>query len=231
MNTTLTEIKKENPCYAVLYKNSGNIFLVDEWSKVASLKKGHGDATHKKFGSHKMAEQWAGGEKPVIQYINKDMPTFYTDGSFNKDKNAYGWSFACLLGGKVIESARGMGNEPGVVEQRNVAGEMIGVMKALQYAIAKGMKEIEIRYDYAGLGKWVTGAFKTDSVPSEKYANWVRAMGDKYEITIHFIQMPGHTGEYYNELADILARKGCGVAITKAEENILAEAGALYVEA
>lgn len=219
--TTLTEIKKEDPCYAVLYKNSGNIFIVDEWGKVAPLKKGHGDATHKKFGSKELAAQWASGSKPLIRPIGK-MPVFYTDGSYNKDVPSYGWSFACITpDGAVREMACGCGSEDGIIEQRNVAGEMIGAMRAVQYAIAKGMKEFEIRYDYAGLGKWVTGAFKADSVPSEQYAAWMRKMIEKHGLSIHFVQMPGHTGEYYNEMADMLARKGCGVALTNAETGLL----------
>ena len=55
--TTLTEIKKEDPRYAVLYRNSGRITIVDDWNKVAPLKKGHSDATHKKFGSKELAAQ------------------------------------------------------------------------------------------------------------------------------------------------------------------------------
>lgn len=219
--TTLTEIKKEDPRYAVLYRNSGRITIVDDWNKVAPLKKGHSDATHKKFGSKELAAQWASGNKPLIRPIGS-MPVFYTDGSYNKDVPSYGWSFVCLSkDGAMQEMACGCGSEEGIIEQRNVAGEMIGAMRAVQYAIAKGIREFEIRYDYAGLGKWVTGAFKTDSGPSEKYAAWMQKMIGKYDLTIHFLQMPGHTGEYYNEMADMLARKGCSVALTAAETELL----------
>jgi len=53
---------------------------------------------------------------------------------------------------------------------RNVAGEMLGAMYAVKWAMVNGYKEIELRYDYEGIEKWVQGIWKAKNELAQKYA-------------------------------------------------------------
>ena len=54
----------------------------------------------------------------------------------------------------------GSGCDPEGVKIRNVAGEMLGAMNAVQWAKEHEYPAVEIRYDYEGVEKWVTGVWR-----------------------------------------------------------------------
>ena len=92
---------------------------------------------------------------------------------------------------------------PAAARQRNVSGEMLGAMFAVRWAIKNGFTRIELRYDYEGIEKWVTGAWKSRTELTQKYAAAMRRwMGS---IQMRFTKVAAHTNVYYNELADRLS--------------------------
>ena len=87
-----------------------------------------------------------------------------------------------------------------------LAGEMLGAMYAVRVAMVSGFSRIEIRYDYEGIEKWVTGAWRSKTELTQKYARAMRQWGEK--ITICFTKVAAHTNVYYNEMADRTAKAG-----------------------
>ena len=67
-----------------------------------------------------------------------------------------------------------------------------------------GYKEIEICYDYEGIEKWVTGAWRSKTELTQKYATSMREWSKS--IHIHFTKVAAHTNVYFNEMADELAK-------------------------
>lgn len=152
----------------------------------------------------------SGTEAPHI-HVPADSIIAYVDGSFDKKIKRY--SFGCVLltpDGDVIRKS-GNGNQPDSLAIRNVAGEMLGAMYAVRWSIKNGYHFIEIRYDYEGIEKWVTGAWRAKTDLTQKYAGYMRRCGEK--IKISFLKVAAHTGDYYNEEADQLAKK----ALTEGE--------------
>lgn len=128
----------------------------------------------------------------------------YVDGSFDKSLQKY--SFGCIIllpGGEIIQEF-GNGNEPDSLAIRNVAGEMLGAMYATQWALAKGYEVIELRYDYEGIEKWATGAWKANNTLTQKYAAFMQRK--QTQIRISFQKIKAHSGDYYNEQVDRLAK-------------------------
>ena len=128
----------------------------------------------------------------------------YVDGSFDKSIGKY--SFGCLLllpDGRIIKEF-GNGNEPDSLAIRNVAGEMLGAMYAAQWALVNGYEIIEIRYDYEGIEKWATNAWKANNTLTKKYAEFMRRK--QTQIRISFRKVKSHSGDYYNEKVDKLAK-------------------------
>lgn len=145
------------------------------------------------------------------EQIRENRVIAYVDGSFDKAIGAY--SFGCIIlipGGEIIEES-GNGKEPDSLAIRNVAGEMLGAMYAAQWALVNGYKFIELRYDYEGIEKWATGAWKANNELTKKYAVFMQRK--QTQIRISFRKVKAHSGDYYNERVDRLAK----AALTEAE--------------
>ena len=81
---------------------------------------------------------------------------------------------------------------------------MLGAMYAAQWALVNGYEIIEIRYDYEGIEKWATNAWKANNTLTKKYAEFMRRK--QTQIRISFRKVKSHSGDYYNEKVDKLAK-------------------------
>ena len=87
----------------------------------------------------------------------------YTDGAVKK--NSVGWGFVAL-GRKrksdiiLFENYGEVTGEPGLLKQRNVAGEIEAVMQAINWAYNNYYKSIVIFHDYEGCAAWPLGLWK-----------------------------------------------------------------------
>ncbi|MCD7806304.1 MAG: reverse transcriptase-like protein [Lachnospiraceae bacterium] len=128
----------------------------------------------------------------------------YVDGSYNPDLQKY--AFGCVLltpEGETVER-KGSGSSEDCAAIRNVAGEMLGAMYAARFACVKGYRELEIRYDYEGIEKWVTGAWKAKKELTQKYAAYMRSR--QQYVHLSFTKVRAHSGDTYNDRADMLAK-------------------------
>lgn len=130
----------------------------------------------------------------------------YVDGSFLPEYGKYGFGCVFLLPDGRIFTEYGNGDNPESVKQRNVAGEMLGAMYAVRFALNSGFQSITLYYDYEGIEKWVTGAWKSKNDLTKAYAKAMREWGEK--ISLHFVKVPAHSKVKYNELADEVAKLG-----------------------
>lgn len=130
----------------------------------------------------------------------------YVDGSYEHSllKYAFGCIFITYDG--IVYLQNGSGKDPETAKQRNVSGEMLGAMYAAGFALKNGYSELEIRFDYEGIEKWVTGAWKAKNELTQKYRDYMQGLRQKLSIT--FTKVAAHTGVVFNELADQMAKKG-----------------------
>ena len=200
--------------------------IYESWQECQAVIDGYSNAEYKSFSTREEAERYMNGIdvdkeaemarpepagcKPEQVLEEGEMPAgsskviAYVDGSYEDKLKKY--SFGCIIitpSGEVIKES-GNGNNPASLAIRNVAGEMLGAMYAVKWAMINGYKEIELRYDYAGIEKWVQGEWKAKNELARKYA---AAMNEwKKSIHISFLKIAAHTNNKYNDMADELAK-------------------------
>lgn len=130
----------------------------------------------------------------------------YVDGSFDASLKKYAFGCVFLLPDGQIRTEYGNGDNEQSLQHRNVTGEMLGAMFAVRTAMLSGFSKVEIRYDYEGIEKWVTGAWRSKTELTRKYAMSMRQWGGSIEI--RFTKVAAHSNVYYNELADKMAKTG-----------------------
>ena len=78
-------------------------------------------------------------------------------------------------------------------------------MKAIEYAIENGYKDIVLCYDYQGIESWALGTWKRNNRITQNYNEF---MQEKFKlIKVRFKKIKGHSGNKFNDRADILAKK------------------------
>lgn len=132
----------------------------------------------------------------------------YVDGSYENSKKRYAYGCVLVLSDENI-TLNGSGDAEDLVSMRNVAGEILGSCKAIDWAVEHGYQEITIFYDYEGIEKWANGIWKANKIGTKNYKEFIAEKRQK--ISIHFQKVAAHTGVTYNEMADKLAKEALGI--------------------
>lgn len=185
--------------------------IFETWEECKGAVDGFSGAEYKSFKTREEAcaylgVEMSGTDKAVPDEFPEEADTLvtYVDGSYEHSLLKYAFGCVFLLPDKRILTEKGSGNNPESAKLRNVTGEMLGAMFAVKWAMKNGFRKIEIRYDYEGVEKWVTGAWKSKTELTRKYAETMRNWSAK--IAISFTKVAAHTNVYFNEMADELAK-------------------------
>lgn len=196
--------------YAV--KNGKKIGIFTTWAECEENVKGIKGAVYKSFPTKTEAEEFLGlkaesKEEKIIP--PKDTAYAYVDGSFNINTSIYGYGVVVILDNGKELTFNGNDNNQDVASMRNVAGELKGAMIAMQYAYNNNINKLVIFHDYEGVSKWADGMWKANLVYTQKYAEYVSKIRKK--VDVKFEKVLAHSGVYYNEMADKLAKKAVGI--------------------
>ena len=208
----------KNKHYAV--KNGHEIGIFDNWADCSKQIHGFSGAIYKGFKTLEEAEAYLEGqesivssrynsEKEVMENIEDGEMIAYVDGSNRGDGSAFSWgivTFSKSLGKKELN---GMSEDPNFIQHRNVAGELFASVRAVKFAIASQMTKITIFHDYSGIRHWALGEWKTKNELSQEYKAFFEKASKHIEY--EFVKVEGHTGDKFNEEADVLAKKALGI--------------------
>ncbi|MCM1187897.1 MAG: ribonuclease H family protein [bacterium] len=193
--------------YAVKKGKTTGIFQT--WEECKASVDGYPGAEYRGFGSMEEAFVYLGEEKETS--FTGDLPPegevlAYVDGSYEDFRKRYAFGCVFLLADGRIYTQCGSGDNAESLQHRNVTGEMLGAMYAVKAAMYSGYRKIEIRYDYQGIEKWVTGEWRSKTELTQKYAAAMQSWRESIEI--RFTKVAAHTNVRYNELADQMAKAG-----------------------
>lgn len=189
--------------YAVRKGKTTGLFY--SWSECEAAVSGYPGAEYKGFLTEDEAKEYLGYKTSKEDKKEELRLIAYVDGSFDAAIGKY--AFGCVIltpDGDIIKES-GNGDNPESLAIRNVAGEMLGAMTAVRWAIQNGYDNLELRYDYEGIEKWATGVWKAKNTLTQKYAEYMQRQQN--HIKISFRKVKAHSGDYYNEEADKLAKE------------------------
>ncbi len=189
--------------YAV--KNGRKIGIFESWDECKRQVMGFSGASYKSFSNRIDAENFIKGESE-----KKEKSEFYAyvDGSFSKDKLEFSYGAVLFKDGEALEFSEKF-SDPELISMRNVAGEIKGAEFVMRYCIENGIPEIDIYYDYMGIEKWCTGEWQANKPGTISYRDYYNSIKNK--LAVNFIKVKGHSGDKYNDLADLLAKKALGI--------------------
>lgn len=195
--------------YAVKKGRQTGIFL--SWGECEQQVKGYQGAIYKSFQSEEEARNFLTDEKKVMNLT--DGLIAYVDGSYNMKTKEYGYGCVLIHDQKIVGTYNGKGHHKDYVEMRNVAGEIAGSQMAIRFAIEKKYPLICIYYDYEGIEKWANQIWQANKIGTKAYQEFIKE--SRRYIDIQFVKVLAHSGDYYNEMADELAKKAVGIICAK----------------
>lgn len=207
--------------YAVKKGKITGVF--DNWAECKASVDGYSGAAYKGFASLEEAQAYAGirsvgrARRPAGEQSrpgsaeSRELPEpgtllAYVDGSYEDSLKKYAFGCVFLLSDGRIFTEYGNGNNEQFLRHRNVTGEVLGAMFAVQFAMVNNFSAIEILYDYEGIERWATGEWRSRTELTQKYVDAMQDWGK--QISIRFTKVTAHTNVKYNELADKLAKTG-----------------------
>lgn len=134
--------------YAVRKGKKTGLFY--SWVECEAAVSGYSGAEYKGFTTEEEANAYLGVEQEIVENYNNDEITdnkliAYVDGSFDESLGKY--AFGCIIitpNGETIKEF-GNGDNPESLAIRNVAGEMLGAMFAVKWAVKNGYDRTELR--------------------------------------------------------------------------------------
>ena len=188
--------------------------LFSTWEACEKAVKGYPNASYKSFKTKEEALAWLGGHPPkketiatshttLSPQVDPDSLICYVDGSYEGAKKQYSYGLVGLYHGKTYLDS-GVGEEESWLGHHNVAGEILGAIKAFALAESLDAKALTLYHDYEGICAWATGTWRANYPMTKHY----QALAQRFQEnrTLTFVKVKAHSGDPLNEKADQLAK-------------------------
>jgi len=144
---------------------------------------------------------WQDYQHGITDTTISDEVVAYVDGSFMNKKIGYG--SVIMKGNKILHEISGAMDET-YAAHHQIGGELKAVIETVTWCNKNKINDIHIYYDYKGIEMWARAKWKAKNELTQKY----QAFMVKQSITFHFHKVAAHSGNRWNEHADMLAKNG-----------------------
>ena len=208
--------------YAVFKGKSGGNKIYTSWDDCKKEVIGFKGAVYKSFLTKNEAEEYleihngvttlSKKESDKDALLTKDEDSsrskglcIYVDGSYNVIKGRYSYGMVAVINDEVIFKDKGVGESEEAAALKNVSGEVMGAMRAVEFALNNNYEEVAIYFDYQGIESWALGTWKRNNAVTKGYHEYMQKNMKK--IKVNFIKVKGHSGDKFNDMADALAKE------------------------
>lgn len=140
---------------------------------------------------------------------SKKVIDLYTDGSYNQQKQQYGYGYVVVINGVVELTRYGKGNNPRYKGSNQIPGETTAVLQGLDWINKQTQydsHDVCIHYDYSGIERWISDDWQAKKPVATDYVSLYHKL--KKDRMITFVKVKSHSGNQYNNQADQLAKMG-----------------------
>lgn len=201
--------------YAVRVGKQPGIY--DNWTECKKNVNGFKRAEFHKFKTLNEAEEYLYQNEYKMNNHTDDLginlPYAFVDGSYNPKTKFYGYGGILKYKNEYSDiktlEITGSGNDLELSIMRNISGELLAAIHAIEKAIELKLSEINIYYDYLGIEMWANKQWGTNKKFVKEYIEFIEE--SRKSIKINFFKVQAHSGVEENEFVDKLAKKSVGV--------------------
>ena len=198
--------------------------IVNTWAECLRCVKGVKGAKYKSFEDINEAKKFLNDAGDVLKKEDNNYPKdclhIYVDGSYNAATEEYSYGMVAVQNDVVLHIESGAGKSDSSRNIRQIAGELEGAVKGVQYAISKGEKKVVIFHDYVGICYHATGFWDRKEESSKEYYKKMQELMSS-GIEVIFVKVDSHTGDLFNELVDEKCKEKLGINSDKVVEKWL----------
>lgn len=191
--------------------------IYKNWTECKKQVDGFSGAVYKSFLNIVEAEAYLWGTKLENEkrdvIIDSNELYAYVDGSYSDEFQTYSYGCVIIRNNQIVQKLSGNEQKSEYIEMRNVAGELLGAMNAVKWAIEKGYPAVKIFHDYEGIARWPNNEWKANKEGTKEYVEFIK--NSRKVIEISFEKVKGHSGDTYNDMADMLAKDALKVNMKK----------------
>ncbi|WP_160686462.1 ribonuclease H family protein [Clostridium sp. C2-6-12] len=218
--------------YAIQYgfdaKNNKKIenVIVKTWDECLKFVKGVKGAKYKSFESMEEANAYLGEGNRMLKKSDENYPKdclhAYVDGSYNSSDGRYSYGVVCVKNNIVEYIESNAEKDTSEKNIRQIAGELKGAVKAVEYALKKKETKIVLFHDYEGIAHHATGAWDRKEESSMSYYHRMQELMNS-GIEVIFVKVDSHTGDLFNELVDEKCKECLGINSDKVVDKWLSK--------
>lgn len=198
--------------------------IVDTWAECLKYVKGVKGAKYKSFQDVNSAKQFLSEGSKLLKKGEDSYPEdclhIYVDGSYNISTERYSYGVVAVRDNVVEYIDSDSSKDSSKSNIRQIAGELEGAIKGVEYALNKGDKKVVIFHDYEGVSHHATGFWERREKSSVEYYNRMNELISS-GIEVIFVKVDSHTGDLFNELVDEKCKEKLSIQSDKSVEKWL----------
>jgi viroplasmin and RNaseH domain-containing protein len=198
--------------------------IVDTWAECLKYVKGVKGAKYKSFEDINEAKSFLNDTGNSLKKEDNNYPKdclhIYVDGSYNTYTEEYSYGMVAVQNNVVLYIESGASKSDSAKNIRQIAGELQGAVKGVQYAISKNEKKVVIFHDYIGICYHATGFWDRKEESSKDYYKKMQELMSS-GIEVIFVKVDSHTGDLFNELVDEKCKEKLSIKSDKSVEKWL----------
>lgn len=198
--------------------------IVNTWTECLKYVKGVKGAKYKSFEDIDDANAYLNEGNRMLKKSDENYPKdclqAYVDGSYNSYDERYSYGVVIVKENIVEYIESNAAKDTSEKNIRQIAGELQGAIKAVEYALKKGEKKLVLFHDYEGIAHHATGAWERKEQSSMNYYTRMQELMNS-GIEVIFVKVDSHTGDLFNELVDEKCKECLNINSDKVVEKWL----------